>query len=321
MCIICTSIYTSWQGHVQHSQASRAGLFKIYLALAIVSFATLSFNMLRVLILEHGEWAIDLSPIPYPPTAAHLWKWSEESTLFANFAEQITATPQRWIWAQAELGLSMVTSVWIGLEGRNVNGRGRVPKLWAYFCLLQILPTSIVINLFILARLVHPTAEDSREDERKSRGVVLLRPIYWIATCLAFFSCLFQAGRERHSSGQLIELILIGRCFLFAPLFLPVKPEGPRLSPGSAETGWRMNMVALPVLASILFTCFRLVGIPDRSGSSLGVWRTLSSVWKAKDEHPAVASLGYDAMQGVFSLLLWQATKKRAMTPQATNFK
>lgn len=308
MAAISTSAYDLWI-RTPHRSSRRGGGAAIgaYVALAIVSFATLSYNMLNVLILEHSKWLHHSSSAHQMSLLPQLWIWSVESSLFVSFAEEITASPARWFWSQAELGISMVVSCWMGIEGRRGTQEHPVPKLWAYFALLQILPTSIVVNLFILTRLATPARIRPTSSLSKQR-VLPNKPSLWLSAIIMYFGCLIQAGRNVYDGRNLIKLVLMGRSMLLAPLVLGVR----RVATDNVEKpGIRVSEGTSTILICVTSTAalsilqwFRLRET-TQGRSNLDVLPTLLELWRVKDEHPAVASLSVDCMQGVVSLLLW----------------
>lgn len=98
--------------------------------LAILSFATLSYNMLHVLFQSYISWTITLST-PYPTTLPeifganrvplHMWQWSTSTSLFQDFAEAIVESPARRAWTIASLQTTLLTSVYMATEGLLPN--------------------------------------------------------------------------------------------------------------------------------------------------------------------------------------------------------
>ncbi|KAI7534381.1 hypothetical protein KC331_g12597 [Hortaea werneckii] len=103
---------TTWSKN--HDDANPSARSRhLFTFLAILSFATLSANMLHVLIHSFQQWHSALSPPTHPVQPAPaawlslIWSWSTTSTLFQDFAHAILATPARRIWTLSELGMAM----------------------------------------------------------------------------------------------------------------------------------------------------------------------------------------------------------------------
>lgn len=103
----------------------------IYLSiLAILSFATLSYNMLHVLFQSYASWTT-IHSTPYSMTLPeligpnriplHLWQWSTTTSLFQDFAEAIVASPARRAWTVASLQTTLLTSVYMATEGTSLT--------------------------------------------------------------------------------------------------------------------------------------------------------------------------------------------------------
>ena len=288
----------------------RRRLVLVYIALSVTSFATLSFNMLNVLIQSYFEWIPQSPATAKMPFLSRLWVWSIQSSLFTDFAQQMTATPQRWFWSQSELGLSMVTSYWMGIEAKRVNAGRPLPKLWAFFALLQILPTSMVLNLFLLARLLAPMPMRQEGRDAKKRHPLLVQPYLWSGAGAIYFLCLLRASSLSANGDDLIQLVLFARLLLVLPFVLKlhwIDDQHSRVASSLA----RMNLVVASGLVAGALTVVQGYHALQASRSELDTesWRAaLGQLWSAKDSHPAVASLAYDVIQGIFSIGIWSLT-------------
>ena len=103
------------------------------LALAIVSFATLSWHMLSFLLASYTSWS-NWHYIPLPSFEEGrklpylLWRWAANSRLFRDFAGEILGGKEigkgsgeaaRW-WTAGALWWSLGVGLWMGLEGMFV---------------------------------------------------------------------------------------------------------------------------------------------------------------------------------------------------------
>ena len=90
-------------------------------AMATLSFATLSFNMLSVLIKSFKHWSD-------PPSAyvldnidrliSDIWTWPIESTLFQDFGNAIVENEARFFWTQAALLITLYVCFDMGIRGK-----------------------------------------------------------------------------------------------------------------------------------------------------------------------------------------------------------
>lgn len=84
--------------------------------MAAISFSTLSFNMLHVLIDSYSTWS-ERQVIPLVLSPSSIWQWSITSTLFRNFGEAIVLDDARFLWTQCALMATMSVSFFMGAEG------------------------------------------------------------------------------------------------------------------------------------------------------------------------------------------------------------
>ena len=92
----------------------------IFGSLACVSFATLSYNMLTVLIQSFSTLSqrpVSLELLQLPDTWNDIWTWSTESALFQDFGAAIVASGARQYWTQAALVATMSVCLFMGGEG------------------------------------------------------------------------------------------------------------------------------------------------------------------------------------------------------------
>lgn len=108
--------------HVSTSLSpSRQRFFHIFTALAALSFATLSFNMLHVLIASFQLWRTTHPSTISPSNAIQtIWHWSIRSTLFQDFARAIVANDNRALWTRTELLWTFGVVLWMGQRGRSI---------------------------------------------------------------------------------------------------------------------------------------------------------------------------------------------------------
>ena len=114
--IVIYTIFTIPQTKISH-QARRDNDVAIFSALACISFATLSFNMLNVLIQSFNSWIRDNGVGANTSVLEVVWKWSITSTLFQDFAEAIVASSSRYLWSQAALFGTLSVCLHMAAEG------------------------------------------------------------------------------------------------------------------------------------------------------------------------------------------------------------
>lgn len=286
---------------------------RLFTCLATLSFATLSANMLHVLIHSFQQWHVAL-PSPHPvqpvPTTwlSLIWSWSTTSTLFQDFARAILASPARRVWTFSELGLAMTICLYMGREGR----KKRVPRLYVFFALSQILPVSFAQGLFYLAvwRGDGGGSIEAHRGRSRSEGYgrdgsgggekesIVIPPAWVAGTCLAYGVCI-AAACLLNETGFLMPLVLMARLLLLAPRFLPLRLYADDSLPVRAV----QTALPLSTLVVIGYTSVTAILGDDDYGLS---------ILRAPFSHPAVSSLGCDAVLSVINLALWNKINVQA---------
>jgi len=261
------------------------GAIWLFCGLGLVSFATLSTNMLNVLIQSFNEWSSGRDPIQLANLPLAIWQWSITSSLFRDFGEAIVGDSARFFWVQSALLATLSVFNYMGTEGRQ---RG-IPQLWSFFCLSQILPISFAQNLFYVALLLSPQTEGQLHFN-KSRAV-LASAVY----CLCLACAQIYAGTDK-----LVWIILAARAVLMAPLFLKAGRFATTTTseqvPVDRATGDELQRIVLKT--SIIMTGMKVYQAMEEGFSPQSIPSALFS-------HPAVASLGCDFIISAISFAAW----------------
>lgn len=284
---------------IKNSYLQNNGRFKIPRLLAILaisSFATLSYHMLNVLIQSYQQWTtrhnIPLGAlIGSNRTPLHLWQWSITSSLFQDFGKAIVATKPRYLLSSSGLWSTLAVAIYMGIEGR----RHRVPNLWAFFALLEILPTSFAQTLFYIMLCTKP--------QSANLNIRLLSywPL-WYAVPLAYAYCLNSAPGYAGQGEWLIYTILAARLLLVLPLVLPLSSLNDE-TPNTFKHAATLRLFVFTV-AIQFFT--------QKSIGDLGPLNKMSSVLlQAMNSHPAVQTLSYDLLHSLVAFGYWMLRRDR----------
>lgn len=267
------------------AKKQNTGAIWLFSGLALISFATLSTNMLNVLIQSFNDWSVGRDSIQLANLPLAIWQWSITSSLFRDFGEAIVGDSARFFWVQSALLATLSVFNYMGTEGRQ---RG-VPQLWSFFCLSQILPISFAQNLFYIALLLSPQSEGQLHFN-KSRAV-MASAVY----CLCLACAQMYAGTEK-----LVLIILAARAVLMAPLFLKAGRFASTTTsekvPIDRATGDELQRIVLK--SSIIMT-----GMKGYQAMQEGF--SPQSIASALFSHPAVASLGCDFILSALSFAAW----------------
>ena len=282
---------------------------KIFSALACISFVTLSYNMLNVLIESFFAWQ-GRRIFPGGLDLGDTWRWSVESTLFEDFGKAILASTVRKIWTLSALVATMSVCLFMGCEGiptkhNRINNkpttdititgqRRQVPRLWAFFCLCQVLPISFAQNLFYLAILRLPQTEHRVAAPWLSAFSMML--VYNLSILVA-----------HHGGTWLLPGIFMARITLFSPLLLCRRPsDNTRLTNNASMIG----LIEGGKMQGMLLKSYIYIYLP---WCGHAFWRsefTMQGVLGALFEHPAVSSLGCDMILCALSFSIWTLTSR-----------
>ena len=103
----------------EHAQRQQGVV--VFAVLAGVSFATLSVNMMNVLIQSFQAWSQRNNIDPFDSILENVWRWSITSTLFQDFGEAIVKDTARYLWSEAALLATFSTCLYMGAEGTCTN--------------------------------------------------------------------------------------------------------------------------------------------------------------------------------------------------------
>ncbi|KAF2086685.1 hypothetical protein K490DRAFT_57596 [Saccharata proteae CBS 121410] len=169
---LSTYLYSRFQSRKNALYPESRRNVYIFSTLALISFTTLSYNMINVLFRSYSENNATGHKQPHSFSAQSLWSWMTGSTLFIDFAtDLIYARP----WAHIGLMFALAAHIFIAVEGKKKG----LQNLWLYHVLGQILPPSFATNLVMIDSLLQPASpgaevSSSREKEEKAeeKGVV-----------------------------------------------------------------------------------------------------------------------------------------------------
>jgi hypothetical protein len=311
--------------NLKANTSQRHGLVLVFTAFAAISFSSLSYHILNILISSYVDWAkntnISLSPSFFGAlgddsfSLLNIWAWARSSTPFQDFAEVVCNDAVRFWWTQQALLLSIGWNTFMVIEGRhwprqldlgiNLTAAGTkcdIPRLWAYFLLDQILPVSFTLNLFCIALLLAPPPKTEKK-------IYATSPLLQIVSLLAYFYAVSQAPANV-GTPSFLPTVIATRALLFAPYLVlapssklswltPVGRSASRRTLHEAyQPAWRMILVCTAVM---YVRQYRVVLADNYKSAIWEGFRTLNDV-------PAVSALAYDYILGLGSLYVFWAT-------------
>jgi hypothetical protein len=162
--------------------------------------------------------------------------------------------------------------------------RRRIPRLWSFFALAQILPISFAQNLFYLAVLRRPPPPARPSNRHFLPGTILI--VTWLYSFVVA-----RAPQAAADTPTLVRIILAARLMLLLPFVLPI--------PGGTPRGLRPNdWMRYEMMLSLA-----VMGHPTWSTALRQ--ESLTRVASALFSHPAVSALGCDLVMVALSSLAW----------------
>jgi hypothetical protein len=166
----------------------------------------------------------------------------------------------------------------------SLGSRLRVPRLWAYFVLNQILPSSFSQSLFLAAyELVPSQGLWNHQNEKTPKKLYLVA----MAITVCYIQCLLAAPTTV-GTATFFPILFATRALLPSPWFVV-------WTLGNAGSG---NMIGKETLAFVVASLVLLERWqPERP-------KSISQTLDALNDNHAVSALGYDLLIGHSSLLI-----------------
>ena len=177
-----------------------------------------------------------------------------------------------------------------------IGRRRKIPHLWAYAGISQILPVSFAQNLFFLAMLVSPAAE-------KDEMVWVPHPMLLLVS-LAIYYVFVGLAPYMVGTNAFIGVVITIRLLLLCPLYLPIIVPGDSakeyLEARDTQRIFRRIIGHVGTGSTVLFVVqtvmtFREVGF------------NISRFLEAIHDSPAINALGYDYVLSLVSAGLWNS--------------
>ena len=177
-----------------------------------------------------------------------------------------------------------------------IGRRRRIPHLWAYASISQILPVSFAQNLFFLAMIVSPTAE-------KDEMVQVPHPVL-LLVCLAIYYVFVGLAPYMVGTNAFIGVVITIRLLLLCPLYLPMIVPG---DSGKEYLKVRDTQRIFRRIIGYVGACSAVLFVVQTGMTFKEVGSDFSKVLEAIQDSPAISALGYDYMLSLVSAGLWSS--------------
>ncbi|KAF2843475.1 hypothetical protein M501DRAFT_1012824 [Patellaria atrata CBS 101060] len=294
---VITTLLSFYKSRASQLPPGASSKIHLLAGLAGLSFSVLSHRMIDVLLQSLSGWK-QRTGCKHEVSVDALWAWMKESSLSRDFARDLWVAQGTVWWTYAALTWTMGVSLYMASNGKQK----KVPNLWAFFVLGQILPVSFTQILFYIASVIatevpKPNQELKKVDNDKDKSE-LIKEIYpeisepnlsGAFLLLSTVTYVISTNLLPYAvdSPVLHLLILIPRLLLFVPYLLP--EEATKLTEPA------MGFLVVTGTISTFARASYLV---------VHGW-TLQQSLASLNKNPPTRALGYDLLIGVASSLVW----------------
>ncbi|KAM5344316.1 hypothetical protein ACJ41O_012853 [Fusarium nematophilum] len=292
----CISIVGRSQGRAARG---RRNAIIVFSALAAVSLATTWYHMFCYFQWSYLQWASLRvgSPGLEDHGRLYLGQWLRDTSLFKEAWVSTLTTPFRAWWSLQIFGFCAIWSIMLAAQAH----KRRVPRLWLFMLLGQIVAISFAANLSFLAFTVYDVVGPSPADDRTPKAGQTKStkpnsssrlPLGWLVILGVNLVCAISIPGNIHHP-RFLYLLLLPHTLAFVPLLLnsilaaPAPSSLSRQPPASAQFA---TMVTLVLTATL--------NVANDGGDWGRVAETLY-------EHPAVSSVGWDVICCWVSFTAW----------------
>ncbi|KAJ5312500.1 hypothetical protein N7508_003330 [Penicillium antarcticum] len=277
--------------------------FVTFIALSIVSIATTWHYMFALFAHSYRNWEAAQPPkqqvlIELAPRLAKWEFWLRDTKLFQEAWECVSATPARSWWSEQIFEWTIGWSLFLGVMGR----RYKIPGVWMYMLLGQIVAISFALNLFFVTILVSSPI-DSQSVKLAWMPPALLELMPVVISGLGAVATPFAANTEYFMYVLAVPHILLFIPGLLSPQVLPQGWGAYVAQPTRRYAFVYKWLLAFSVAIQAQSIYLVVLNAPSSLGSSaVEIGRILID---AMFEHPAMSSLGCDVVCCTISVTIW----------------
>ncbi|KAM6509914.1 hypothetical protein FALCPG4_017550 [Fusarium falciforme] len=272
----------------------RRNAILVFSALAAVSLATTWYHMFCFFQWSYQQWALS-APAGLDADKLHLGEWLRDTTLFKQAWVSTLERPPRAWWSLQIFGFCAIWSIMLAAQSK----KGRIPHLWIFMLLGQIVAISFAANLSFLAFTVFDEGSPSGSKKSANKPMPESRPgqgswlpLSWLAILAINLGCAV-AIPSNLDHPQFMFLLLAPHVLAFAPLLL----NSVFATPAPSLLSKQPPLVAQAATMAILLAT-AITGLTREGGG----WEDIKI---ALYEHPAVSSVGWDVICCWTSFTAW----------------
>lgn len=286
---------------------SLPALLPVFALLSLLSVAVTWTYMIRLFTTSYSTWTrthnlenllhslhtqkIESVSVPLLETIP---LWLADTPLFRTAWEAVIDTPHAWWWSQQIFFATEAWSLFLSIEGH----RRRIPHLWAYMVVGQLMAISFASNLFFCAVLLFPRAAPTQTTGNNRKLMPTWLPQVYTTLYAVVATAAYLTPSSAHTE-QFMLFLLVPHVLLFIPVLLHPKAAEAECAETSAYWGQLFGFLGVCAVARHIAAWREVVGL--LGGNSLG----LEGLWWALWGSEAVTSVGMDVVLCGLSVGTW----------------
>lgn len=346
----CRTIYARYRNRKLQNDWStpqQRAQFFVFAILAVLSFSATWYYMFAFFAHSYQNWESSAGKTEHKllslPLVSRLELWLQNTKLFREAWETVIETPARFWWSGQIFLWTTGWSLFLGVMGMffaslqvhtylqpsSTARRYRVPHVWTYMLLGQIVAISFALNLFFATILVSRAlqsvsdssdADDDNEDQRHAIAWTppLSLEVLPVAVSLLSTALVPSVTHTRY----FMVVLLIPHLLLFVPAILRPSPLFGGGSAADASKDSTQNcdgvdattrryvaffkwflVICILLQAHATYSVISDIAAPDVTTVSYGV--LVRRLLNAMYEHPAVSSVSWDVVFCMIGAVAW----------------
>ncbi|CUA71394.1 hypothetical protein RSOLAG22IIIB_04609 [Rhizoctonia solani] len=253
----------------------------VFGALMVGSFYHTWYYMIKFLLWSFHDFE---SHHPNVESSAldRLTQWLMGTDLFEQAWRRVCEGPLNWWWSEQLCILTV--GVWTTFLFTQGSQR-RIPFVWAYMLLGQVVAISVASNLFFAALVLHDSPSEQKSKSKSPSHTVPVPARVYLPILLSHLTILLSPTVAQPDSKWFLPNLLTMHLLIVLPLVLARSPTTSQNNPSLCTFYLILAALALVPRAQT-YLSFPYQDIPSLARQ---LWATLYS-------HPAQSSIGFDVV-------------------------
>ncbi|KAJ5909220.1 hypothetical protein N7495_001902 [Penicillium taxi] len=279
----------------------RPAHFALFLFLSALSIGTTWFYMITYFVGSYNNWANSLEGVAYSQistsTITRMDLWLQKTLLFQEAWETAVENPTRFWWSGQIFGWTIGWSLFVGIVGR----RYRIPYLWVYMLLAQLVSVSFAANLFFVAVVV------SQRPNEKDITFIWYPKLSYELVPVAFSLLDTVAVPIFAHKKEFMPILLAAHLMVFIPCILGPKGSVSNITKQQGEKTTRRyaGFIQWVAAASIILQAYLTALMMRDIGTEVSYTELVRRLLVAIYDHPACSSVSWDVINCTLSAIAW----------------